>query len=195
MMSIVAQNARIKTKRWQRGLFLAATIAIRPLGGRRYRVRDCYTTPHSCSCYDAQHGHRCKHQLAVVHVHEHGQLSLSLALIMIAGGGKLTECRKGGLGRYTRLEGNHLLGKPLATDYGFDQFGRKKLYPAVIVDPGPQEIGFELIPLTSAKLVKQHAPELYEKSKNLPAEAKALAAHEKGASSLAWMWNRDFECG
>lgn len=176
---------QIRTTRAQRGIFLAATGNIESTGPNRYEV-NTHTVSlnlNHCTCYDGKR-HTCKHLIAASHYHQHGDLSISLAMIMAYGGGQLVETRKGGLGKYWRLKGNTLIGKPLPVEWATRPDGTERLYPAVIVEPF-HKIGYDLIALTNSALVKEFAPELNHKCriKSIAFLHAALAEHERRSAA------------
>jgi hypothetical protein len=145
----------MKITRRQRGFYLAATQTIKEIGNDIYQIRD-YTVNGRCNCPDHIYRKKhCKHMQAVEFLREYGRPSLMLAMLMAAGGGEIVTARRGGIGRYERLEGNSLLIRPIALAEGDD--GR--LYPAAIVC---DLWGDYLQALTDTKLTKRLAPDLHE---------------------------------
>lgn len=169
---------QITTTRTQRGFYLAACGNITLQGRARYQVNTHTVSVNfnRCTCYDAKRNN-CKHQIAAQLVHQHGRLSVSLAMIMASGGGQLVQTYKGGLGKYWRLEGNDLIGQPMAIEWVVAKDGIERAYPAAIVDAG---FGYELVALTKSVLVQKFAPALYEKCKvaSVAFLHAALSAHE-----------------
>lgn len=178
MITKKTKKRKLSTNRVQRGLYLAATGAVNQVGRARYQV-NTHTVALNlgyCTCRDARRN-ECKHLIAAETVHQHGQISVSLAMLMAAGGGVLEQSHKGGIGKYFRLERNAIVNAPMAVEWGIDNQGVERLYPAAIIE---DQHGFELVALTSNQMVKKIAPALYEKCKvSLMVELnEELAKHE-----------------
>ena len=165
----------MKTTREQRGLYLAATEEVEHLFGSTYKIRG-YTVNGACSCADYKWRHRkitdfsCKHMQAADFIAQHGLPSVGLAMLMAVGGGSIERFRRGGIGDYHRLEGNSLLGKPLALEEADG-----KLWPAKIY---ADHTGWHLEPLTSKALCERYLPELVELAGKLAAFYRRLVKEE-----------------